>query len=322
MNTADKELFEYFYDLNGILDYKSEGNLCEALYQSCHKSLENNLFSDINIQNDKGHTLLHILLHYTKGKALAMKYTDILLSKGANPLIDNNNGQNCFQYASRDNLNEIWRGFDNLSINDSFTKRTQGFHKPFKQFLLNQYYKYNASYRTTEDITQFLKDNELYNHSNIAKLLSTNVSLSIKETIPFFQSLTNLPEDNTIFLKELLCFSGIDVSLTRKDNLALFQDFVNNSQFSIDHNFLDMLINHKINNVTGNTNSWRDQLFNYFTELVVQSDTDLHIKYNISNTTVNFVEHFQHSSLGSYFFSLKLNKELPHKEDNLRKNKI
>lgn len=322
MNTADKELFEYFYDLNGILDYKDSGNLCETLYQSCHKSLEENLFSDINIQDSEGNTLLHVLLHYTKGTALAMKYTNILFSKGANPLILNHNDQNCFQYGSRNNINEFWRQFDSLGINSIFTTTTQGFNREFKQFLFNDKCKYNSFYIKPENLMKFLKDNDLYNNSNMAKLLSTNIHISIRESIPFFQSLTSRFEDNTIFLKEMLCNKGVEVSLTRKENLQIFQDFVYNSNFSIDHEFLDMLVHHKISKITGQTNNWKDQLFNYFTEIVVDSNIDLNQSLKISDREITYSEFFKTSPLQPYFLSLKLNRELPNKDIVINKKKI
>lgn len=201
MNEHDTALFELFYDLQGIIDYKDNGNICEELYQKCHQSLENNTFSDINVQNKDGNTFLHIVFHYVKNIELALEYTNILLSKSANPFIKNHNQQNCFQYGRFETINTFWTRIDNIRIDDSFKTITKGFAPQLVDHIFKQCLDKNMATQNIEKCCEFLKENNLYNHSNLSKILIRNFQINLHEAIGFFSQQETTAAENTYFFK-------------------------------------------------------------------------------------------------------------------------
>lgn len=268
LSKEDKKLFEFFTDINGILDYKDGNNVCQKLYDDCQEILDKDLYSNINVQNNKGNTFLHYAF-----KTSNTDYVLKLLHKGANPYIENNNNINVFCFGKTEFAFKFWESIKDIPLDSLFSSRTKGFHPQFKQAVFEDLAP--CSHIELNHIASLLKENQLFSINNTSILLRHSVMGDYLKNLNYFMTLKPTSEENSFFLA---IFTDQVFPIKVKDR---FQQFLQQSTFSIDGNFLECLQKSNFHKKY-EQNLFSQEVMHYLIKLVAQSDTNLDKKYPFS----------------------------------------
>lgn len=250
MNKNDKILFEFLYDLEGILNSYQYSLALNKLYTDAQNIFLNKTYSNINIQNEDGNTFLHFA--FEQGNH---KYINQLLQSGANPYIKNNNNKNAFQVQKKnyDFMSKFWNNYEkdiNLYF-DIFIKDAKKYHPEFRQTLLDISIEKTSGFNknSIQYIEKSLKSINLLNNKNIINLLMKSSKFEVSENsfdkkFTYLLKLDKDDSDNNFILETL-----IDKLLRFRiapNNLALFIKFIEENSFKYDLSFYKSITNSQL----------------------------------------------------------------------------
>jgi hypothetical protein len=205
MNDNDKKLSEFFYDLDNLTRYKCNSPGLENFYMECEKILEDGMFTDINLQDERGNTYLHHISN--KGK---WDWFIKVTGYGGNPLIKNKNGRNAFQVCrSIDGIANFWR-ISSVRELESFSRpswheQTKKYHLEYKQYLFKGYLTENQySFDSIDKIENFLKESQLENNLNKVALIAISNKIEDKDKWSWFEKNCSTKEENSEFFCNLM----------------------------------------------------------------------------------------------------------------------
>lgn len=243
MTTIDNELFTFFEDFLLICS-KAQ---FKDFHNKCNSYLYHQLYSDINIQDSKGNTFLHYLLPHALKDTDACNYFYDLLKLGADPFVINKKEQRALPELHL----SLSQRFE-LTDYNNFAQHTVGFHKNFKQLLLNGLLENSSFYMSPDKFKEFLNKNDLFNHRNLIHFVFTtdafqtmqhtdkkNIQDIIYDKLDYVLTLDRTPEDNS-FIVSMLSQSSKTIlpSSTYTSNNRPYQslllDFFEHSQFDYD----------------------------------------------------------------------------------------
>lgn len=299
----DKKLndtLEVFYDLQNLYAYEEDNRgVLRTMYDNTLEVLANPDIDVKNLLDEKGNNLLHLA-------ATANNITFFIKAahKGIDPYIKNHNNRNAFQSKHYEFANNLWKKFEHIyfdnSIKDkSFEKVTQGFHLNFKQAIYENNIKNNKFNFNIKEISQFLKDQNIYSHENVLHFVFDKFDGSLLDLLEFVvhheKELT--PENNSFALHCAL------KHLQFKNNLFessyLLDMFMNDTNFSMNEHFLQSM---QISASHYKKPGFADILHNQ-TNILVRHN------YNIKEN-FNFYYHCHHKTNNKEIHSVKNLEEL------------
>jgi hypothetical protein len=235
MNEHDQKLMKFFYDIDNIISYRTTIVGLDKYQEDCEKILKEKLFSDINLQDEKGNTYLHYIAENANWNWFIK-----LLGIGADPTIVNHKGKNAFQSCKKyDGIHNFWRISTNRAI-ETFSRpdwdnNTQGYAINYKQFIFKEHiYTNEHSFKTFSQIMSFLEKTNLATDLNKIALVGVSQAINVKDKIEWFNNNYSSPEHNT----HLFCHSIFQQSLlTNKDCMdlakeVLKRDMIQNNGFN------------------------------------------------------------------------------------------
>lgn len=236
MNIYDQQLQEFFFDIRDIDANRESYPRLEEIYQNAISILDKNLYSDLNIQDERGNTHLHYVF-----KEMKWTWAFKLLSLGADPTIENENKRNAFQMAkSIDGIVFFWqhremRQYSEFKV-DKWKKETQSFHINFKKALFEYFYDKNKfSMRSVDEAIAFLKENDLDSDKNKFILIAQSAYIKLADKISWYEknySITNNISQNSEFLSYLLDSATINTANADKYLIKFLKlDFEQNYSF-------------------------------------------------------------------------------------------
>lgn len=237
-----EDTLNLFYDLQNLYAYEEDTRgVLRKMYDHTIEVLNNPDIDVTQLKDEKGSNLLHL-----SADSFNVKYFILAAHKGINPYVKNNKGRNAFQSRHYDFANSFWKKFEHIYfdteiVDKSFSHLTQGFHPLLKQAIYEQNIKGNTTHYTLKEITKFLKEENIYSHNNVLSFAFHKFDNTLVDLLDFLisneQTLT--PEDNSLALH-----CGLKHMLFKNSSLEssyLFEMFINDSDFSINENFLQSM---------------------------------------------------------------------------------
>jgi hypothetical protein len=317
MTDIDNKLFGFFLDLKNIINYKEDNpnGLCDKVYQECSIHLKEKQYSDINMQNEKGNTLLHYAFYHQK-----YDYCLLLINHRANPYIQNHKQANAFSVATFGAINNFWKLFKTYHLDDQFLIKTQGYCPEFKQAVFEENIKNNLIFLSPKEIIDFLTSNKLLTANNLILTLSQSASLNLENKINTFITIERTPEDNSSFLASIYTFLKSKKDLNQ--GLPELLDYIYTSKFDINTDFFkaialsDLSQNYLTEPFNEVTNSLLEHFINH--EPNLEKPHQLNI---ITNTSwADFLK--RNPPLNAGYLQLKLQKQLACSSLEKKKHKI
>lgn len=328
MNNNDKILFDFFYDLHGILSYKDDfapGNHCQTVFEKATKVLQDKTYSDINLKGRHGDTYLHLVMQSLKHRPSNIKYAFTLMSLGANPFIKNIDQCTAFQKADSNILAEkFWNVVENYNF-VNFKAKTEGYCIELKQCIFNYLMNKVSTFDNCVDIKNFLNDNGLFSNINYGKLLSHSPNIKFSSSIPEFLKCNPNAQENSAFLFHLLnkFFINLDIEPVRNSII----DFVTHHDFALNDDFFATLYDSKIHLQYQNSNQSGTAATFIIDNLIARAvnseihdliDMDKQYKVNFS-LSKSFHEILNSNLLKTTYLYVKLQQTIPVKEETYTK---
>ncbi|NCQ51599.1 ankyrin repeat domain-containing protein [archaeon] len=205
MNENDKKLSDFFADLKNIEYYHCNSTGLSLFRDECKNILDKKLYSDINLQNEKGNTFLHYAVNSGD-----WNWVIKLLSLGSDPSIINKENRNAFQCAKNTiSLGNFWR-LSQVTVYNSFNRREwkvegASFSIGYKQILFDSNLSENCySFKSIQDIDVFLNDIGLNTIINKVRLLAVSNNIKIDKKVVWLEQNGDTAELNTEMFFHLL----------------------------------------------------------------------------------------------------------------------
>lgn len=328
MNKKDELLFKFFYDLDGILRYKNDYENCKSIYEKSQKILSSKSYSDINLQDEEGNTLLHYAFYYSN-----KNYANLLLELGANPYIKNKSNKNCFQnvYKNYDFISQWWESIykQPMATYQYLIKDNKGqnYHPEFRQTLLERAIENLFELSDSPNIiSKELKKAKLYSHQNLINILLNPISYNkdISLYLDYMKNLDLTTEHNSqIILKLGQCYQGYNNNINQKDNDAIL-DYFNSHDFEINANIYQSLNNpFMLRTIDNNKENTSKFFFLFLINKLLAKKFNFHEEIKLGSTMISATTTFsEYPHANSLFKSLSLTHELNKKEinENINKN--
>ena len=335
--TKINDTLDLFTDLNNLYYYENDyrGKL-KSMYNNALEALQNNEYNEIIQQtfDENGNSLLHLAAYYNNVKFFLMA-----AKKGINPYLKNNKQLNAFHSKSYDFASDLWKKLDRLffeskklsnvnSSESSFLKITTGFHPLFKQTIYEKNIKNNSSSLNIQEITDFLKDAELFSNKNVLLFIKEKFNIKPSEILNFLLNNIDLTiEENSLGLNSFL--KACTFNKPTSYDLLLLENWINCSNFEINEEFLNSLLYP----ATKYNSIHYKPIFNKQTEILIKEQYDINSDLNfyfLNNSTTNnktsfkkiseLYEHFKLMPIYNYY-QLN-NKILPTLKLKLKSKKI
>lgn len=314
MNNIDNQLFTFFKYIS-CFENKEVDIL--SLKILCDKYLLNNNYSDINTIDEYGNTLLHYAF-----KADDKNYIDLLVSKGANPFIYNNNGKNALTFT-REHIFKFWDSFKDWNLDDSFVVNTQGYHTQLTEALFRNLVREKSYFTCPHDAQEFLHQNKLFNTQHLADILVYS-PISLEESINYFLKNHDTPEKNTYLLNVLL--NKYDKCMEKLSGLPIVEDFFNNHSFKLNAALLAKVSSFSFSVCM--KNKIYDPFLEQLVKLIVNNGDCSKVFYKSRNMQGEITQYDYHTSfvespyLNKYYTAYYLEKKLENKNSPKVKIKI
>jgi hypothetical protein len=229
MTNSEKIIFELFSDLKGITGYMDDFDNLKKFYNQAVSLFNKGKYSDINIQDDEGNTMLHYAM-----KADNFEWSEKILRKGANPFIKNNDNKNCFfmfrEYGGAYTFSEK---FKDIYLDDGFPQKTLGFSKEYKQSLLEDRAKKSQMFKSIDEIHDFLSKANLLSVENTSRLLSQSISIKMDDKLSSYMKHYDGAENNTFFFRHIAhdCANRFVFKNKNLETEFFDREFVDNALF-------------------------------------------------------------------------------------------
>jgi hypothetical protein len=310
ITNIDNKLFEFFQELNGIINYKDEykqPNSLSILYEECEEILNTHAYSNINVQDEYGNTFLHYVM-----PSLNMTYILRLIDNGANPLIQNNQNNNAFQQKiSQQFLAHFYKYFEKKSIYD-FPIFSQNYNLEFKQFIFEYILEKQNIFIPCHEISLFLQKCNLDTVANTILSISKLTNPEISSTITYINNLNTTAEQNSLILGNSTIFKKHHTMSQYK----VIMNFITKSEFTFDYNFFKFLKKHYSTTYYNQFNDIIDTLF----KKIVDNNYDIKQPILIPNTGNQYVSLYdvinEQPEIAKIFLTFQLNKELSMNQNN------
>lgn len=237
MNNNTKLIFDFFNDLNNLFYYQDNYNKqCYKIYLEVEHILKTNAI-DFTQQDEKGNTLLHYAFLCKN-----FRYIHILLQKGVNPFVINNQNDNCFQMSKDQSfISKFWKEYEySFNIEEKNVHQIihtmNQFHADFKQIFFEK-----NIYSIVLDFVPFLDFLEKTNlKSNYNILLYYSKKIQIDninfQKLILYASQNKFSEVENSFL--LFNFKNVEQN---RINQKIILSYLEKNQFAIDENFIKFL---------------------------------------------------------------------------------
>lgn len=234
-NESDLLLFDFFYDLSNIINYKNDYNTISNIYTKSTQALHLKKYSDINVQDEYGNTFLHYCLNSIS--PVATDFSIFLLQQGADIEIKNlkNTAPRPIIYSST--YISFFKHLDQtIFLDERFKKYIQQYplmHTNTINYLFQYSLTKTSHYSTIKEAESHLLSTPIDNHLNHLKVL--NACLLHQENFSsIYNHIINL--ENTPITNSLK-FSILSNKL-KNSNLSfieydLFFNFINNNNFDL-----------------------------------------------------------------------------------------
>lgn len=320
MSELDKKLsdtLEVFNDLNNIHIFEDDTHgVLKKMYINTLDVLNNQFIHVENLVDNNNNNLLHL--------AASSCNIDFFLkaaAKGINPYLKNNDNRNAFQSRHYDFANTLWKKFEHIYFDSevkkkSFSILTNGFHNIFKQAIYEKNIKINSSQYELIEISQFLKNNDIYSNKNVLlfALDKHNGKLTNLLSFIFEQQEELTPEENSIALH--CCLKYMSMNSKKLEFNLLFDMFIENTEFAINEDFLQSM---KYSAKNYNKSSFQE-IFHKQTQILIDKKYDsknnfefyfsFHTKENDLRSIKNLSDFYTTLSLNSvwnyYYLKYKL----------------
>lgn len=277
LQTQLSDTLDMFTDLQHLYYYKEDdrGTL-KKIYENALFVLDNPEIDVLELVDEKGNNLLHLA-----SDAFNVEFFIKAARKGINPYETNKSKRNAFHSRHYDFANSLWKKFEHIYfdsqiVSKSFSEVTKGFHVSFKQAIYENNIRHNGNSYDLKEVSQFLKENNLYSHKNVLLFAYEKINGSMTELLDFVtqnkEELT--PEENSLALHCALRFTRIKSSKMEMD--LLLDLFVNEHTFSIDENFLQSM---KFTAEKYDKSSFQN-IFHKQTQILVDNNYKLKKKFN------------------------------------------
>ena len=234
-----EDTLNIFYDLNNLYYYEENNGKLKIMYDNMLEVLHNPQFDVSCLKDEKNNNLLHLAAQSSN-----VKYFLLAAKKGLNPYDINDKKMNAFQGKSYDFANQVWKVFehlyfDNKISNKSFEFITEGYHIDFKQSIFEKNIKHNSSHYSIDEISNFLKQNNIYSHDNVLLFCESKIEMNLTDLFDFF----NYHEDSLLPQHHsMILFISLKNMFIHKKQRAigevLLPDFLTQHSFDLDTYFL------------------------------------------------------------------------------------
>lgn len=310
MNKHDEIIFDLLGDLRAILDRVDDSMGLKIIRDKALIAFQTKKYSDINVidtRNGEGNTFLHYAMHESD-----FFWYDMILKAGANPLIENKKGRNCFRvFRKYNDTSDFFKKYRYIRLDKDFNKNAAGFSQEFKQVLFEQRYKDFIGGENIAEIESYLKSIHLDSINNRLLIIGNNKILSLDNKLKYYLENFEGEENNSFFLRQLCQSLGKVVFKNKEAELLFFErNFANNKNFKESVSSLSLFI--KTNK------DYLESPLPQMIKLILSQDFDLTTTTDAREQTL---EEYLISQplISECFLSEKLNKQL--KEDTNKKFK-
>jgi len=278
MTKNDALLFEFFRDLDGILNYKNDYQSLYKLYNSAVSIINKKKYSNINIQEQSGNTFLHYA-----GMSKNLSWSVELLKLGADPMIQNKEGLNFWALPKNYGFNhQIYKHFSSIKIDQSFPQCTKNLALSFKESLLRSNENKIHIYKNLHSIDEMLQEAKIFTQDNRLQLLLSSVELKMNpsQLIKDYISNFSTPEQNSLFLTSLYDYRHVKSEMVNELKKTNFFE----REFALDTNFLNSLRHLVEKNpkdfAKKNIALTIQENLNYFINIIVRQKMDIRQEIN------------------------------------------
>lgn len=229
MNIHDKNLFNYLVSYDDIVKGKNYYLKLGKDYKNMEIIFKDKKYSNINVQNEDGDTFLHIAM-----KSHNWKLADKLLRLGSDPHILNSKKVNPLQSSLFGKINEFYKRYQEISLNEEFKEKTEGYSENFKITLLRVGLKNHSEFKSILRLQNLLDKNDINDKKIFIDLLCPCNNINTSEKIEAYLSEEKTPAQNSYFLNSLsLRFydSFLDETIESQFKRLMSQSFDNNEDF-------------------------------------------------------------------------------------------